>query len=501
MSRQTYWSATQSLPEFSPLTAQQTIDVDVAVVGGGISGITATYLLHEAGLSTALFERDRLAGGDTSHTTAHLTAIIDTRPSDVLKRLGEDGARLVFEGGATAIDRIEAIARKIAFECEFRRVPGYLHAPFGKSSKGDQERLRADAEALARLGVDALFLDSIPLMNVPGIQVANQAKFHPLKYLAGMLDLLKADGVPIFEHSEVTEFEEGPRLRVNDCEVKCRMTLIATHVPVQGNLATLPATLFQTKIAPYTSHVVGALAPKGRVPEALFWDTSDPYFYLRVDAKPDGDYLIYGGVDHKTGQIHDPERPFLELAESLERIVPGVQIRDRWSGQVIETHDGLPYIGEIMPKQFIMTGFCGNGITFGTLGALMARDAITDTANPWVKLFDPHRKKIESGWTYVKENIDYPLYFLRDRFGHFDDDIEKLKPREGKIMKVKGRKMAVSRNAQGELKKCSAVCTHMGCIVHWNSAEQTWDCPCHGSRFSPDGAVLAGPAESPLESL
>ena len=210
-----------------------------------------------------------------------------------------------------------------------------------------------------------------------------------------------------------------------------------------------------------------------------------------------------GGEDHKTGQEPDTERCYRRLEQRLTALVPGIELTHRWSGQVIETPDGLPYIGASADHQYAATGFSGNGLTFGTLAAMMTTDAILGRRNPWADLFDPGRKALGSGlWDYLKENADYPYYMIRDRFaGAQGRSLREVRRGEGKVIERNGQKAAVYRDAAGAVTIRSATCTHMGCLVAWNPAERTWDCPCHGSRFTPAGDVLAGPAETPLPAI
>ncbi|HEX2861036.1 MAG TPA: FAD-dependent oxidoreductase, partial [Lacunisphaera sp.] len=250
-------------------------------------------------------------------------------------------------------------------------------------------------------------------------------------------------------------------------------------------------------------YAVAAKVPSGLLPEALFWDMSDPYYYLRVERSGGHDVVVFGGEDHKTGQEADTVAAYGRLEQRLKQFLPEADVTHRWSGQVIETHDGLPYIGETAERQFAATGFSGNGMTFGTLAAMMAVDAVLKRKNPWQDLFDVHRKKLAGGtWDYVKENADYPYYMLRDRLTHGTRmDPAELKRDEGKILNHDGRKLAAYRDEHGKITYCSPVCPHLGCIVGWNEAEKTWDCPCHGSRFKATGEVISGPAEEPLEKV
>jgi Rieske Fe-S protein len=264
----------------------------------------------------------------------------------------------------------------------------------------------------------------------------------------------------------------------------------------------ISATLFQTKLALYSTYAVGGTLPRDAVPHGSYWDTKDPYDYLRVHADGQRDYAILGGEDHKTGQSADPEVCYARLEERARQLMSGIELTHRWSGQVIETPDGLPYIGESAERQFIASGFAGNGMTFGTVAAMMAVDALEGRKNPWTDLFDPNRKKLSAAWDYLLENKDYPYYMVRDLFASPDGrSLRALGRGQGKILKLGGKTVAAYRDEKGTVTKLSATCTHMGCTVEWNTAERTWDCPCHGSRFEPTGKVIGGPAETPLERL
>lgn len=498
MANKPYWNVGPNLPRFPKL--DQNIRADVAIIGGGVTGVTTAFLLKQAGLSVVLLERDRCGGVDTGHTTAHLTAVTDLRLHELVKRFGRDHAQAVWDAGAAAIDQTEAIVDAEGIDCDFGRVPGYLHSPIG--GKGDG-RLQEDAELGQALGFDAEFLESTPFAGTTGVRFPNQAKFHPLKYLAGILRIIPGKGSHVFENSEVEDVEDDPlAVKANGRTVSCGYLVIATHVPLAGKAGMIGAALFQSKLASYTSYAIGAKAKKGSAPEALFWDTSDPYQYLRSDSHPRHDFLIFGGEDHKTGQDDEVAR-FKALEKRLGEIVPDAEVAYRWSGQVVETNDGLPYIGETAERQFAATGFSGNGMTFGTLAAIMACDNLEGRKNPWAELFDPHRKRLLGGaWDYIRENFDYPYYMVKDRVAGSEGTTTRgLRRGSGKILTLKGRRVAAYRNAREEVVALSPFCTHLGCLVGWNEAESTWDCPCHGSRFKPTGEVLAGPAETPLEKV
>jgi glycine/D-amino acid oxidase-like deaminating enzyme/nitrite reductase/ring-hydroxylating ferredoxin subunit len=499
---ESYWEATQRLSEFPRL--ERDIEVDVVVVGGGLTGITTAYLLRQEGVRVALIEKDRLTAGDTSRTTAHLTYVTDYRLRDLTKKFGKDAAKSFWEAGAAAIDQIESITRQTKADCGFHWAPGYLHESIRDRDPKERERLQEDADLAREFGFDARFVESVPYANVPGVRFAHQAKFHPLKYLEPLARGIPGNGSFVFEKTEFEEVEDKPlTVHANGKKIRCQYLVIATHNPLMGKKGLLTATLFQSKLALYTSYVLGARLPKDALPEALFWDTSDPYYYLRVDPHEDHQYAIFGGEDVKTGQEKDAQEVFAKLEERLKAALPMAKVERRWMGQVVETDDGLPFIGENAKKEFVATGFCGNGFTLGTISAMMARDRYLNRNNPWFDLFRVDRRPFHGGvWRYVKENLDYPYYLLRDRFARAETDtLAELKSGEGKIVKLQGQKLAAYRDDQGKVTLCSPVCTHLKCIVRWNDADKTWDCPCHGSRFHATGEVLGGPAEEPLEKV
>ncbi|MFN7985316.1 MAG: FAD-dependent oxidoreductase, partial [Vicinamibacterales bacterium] len=334
-----------------------------------------------------------------------------------------------------------------------------------------------------------------------GVRFPGQARIHARRYLAGVADAIEQLGGSIHEQSPTQDFDTDARsVTVNGHTVTFEHLVVATHNPIMGLASATGVSLFQTKLALYTSYVVAARVPRGTVPDALWWDTANPYTYIRLDAHDDHDVVILGGEDHKTGQQDDTVVPFRRLEERLAILVPDAKVSHRWSGQVIETPDGLPYIGESADHQFTATGFAGNGMTFGTLAGTMIADALTGRTNPWFDLFHPRRKALTRGlWDYLSENADYPYYMIRDRFaGPEARSLREVKRGQGAVIERDGQKVAAFRNADGTVVMCSATCTHMGCTVEWNAAERTWDCPCHGSRFQPGGEVISGPAESPL---
>jgi glycine/D-amino acid oxidase-like deaminating enzyme/nitrite reductase/ring-hydroxylating ferredoxin subunit len=496
-----YWNSAELLPRFPRLDAD--VETDVVVIGGGLTGLTAAYLIKRAGRRVVLLERGRLAAIDTGSTTAHLTCVTDTRLIDLARHLGDDHARAVWDAGLAAIAQIAECIDQERIDCHFAWVPAYLHTPVGAPiDEDDVESLIREADTATRLGFDARFLDRAPFVDRPAVEFEAQARFHPALYLRRLAELIDGDGSAIYEQTPASDVEDDPLTVVaGNRRIRCEHVVVATHNPIVGKDSVLGATLLQTKLALYSSYVVSGRVEQGRIPDALFWDTADPYRYLRIDPHDGFDQVIYGGEDHKTGQDEDVAARFQTLEAAAKELIPGLTVTHRWSGQVIETNDGLPYMGEVAPRQFAVTGFSGNGMTFGTVAAMMARDYVVGLKNPWSELFDVGRTRIRGGlWDYVKENKDYPYYLIRDRFAGADGRSLREVPRgAGKILELDGRQVAAYRHSDGEVTLLSATCTHMGCRVMWNTEEHTWDCPCHGSRFAPTGDVLSGPAETPLE--
>jgi glycine/D-amino acid oxidase-like deaminating enzyme/nitrite reductase/ring-hydroxylating ferredoxin subunit len=495
-----YWSDRVPEPQFPALKADGR--ADVVVIGGGITGLTAAYLLAAEGRTVVLLERDRCVQAETGHTSAHLTMVMDAPLTSLVDRFGRDHARAAWAAGLAAITRIETIIGSERIECGFERIPGFFHA--SNHGAWNRQRFEHEAETAVALGFAAEFVEHAPFFDGPAVSFARQARVHPRKYVTGLARALGALGGQIYEKTAAQEFSDKPlSVKANGHTITCHDIVLATHNPLVGVSSATSAALFQTKLALYTTYVVAGRTAVGRVPDALFWDTDEPYHYLRIDRQSDHDIVILGGADHKTGQVLDTEQCYARLEQRLRSLVPEVELSYRWSGQVIETPDGLPYIGETAPHQFAATGFSGNGLTFGTVGAIMACDRIAGRPNPWTELFDAERTAIRNGlWNYVRENTDYPYHMVRDRLSA--DDVRSLKevpPGEGRILTLDGQRVAAHRQDDGRVVVRSAVCTHMGCIVDWNNAERTWDCPCHGSRFTPSGDVISGPAESPLAAI
>lgn len=470
------------------------VHVDVAVVGGGITGITAALLLKLAGKRVAVLEARRVGSGVTGGTTAHITEAVDTRYHVLESKFGREGARLTAESSRAAIELIADLQSRFGIGCGFERVPGY----FFTGRDEDVEEVQRELEAARRAGLVVHSAPCpLPIVVKTAIRFEDQAQFHPLTYVNGLASQIPGDGSFVFESSRVLTVDEGEPCRVHlehGAVLTADRVILATHAP-------LNRVLLQTKVAHYRSYVVSG--PVEQSAHGLFWDTDDPYHYVRSHRVGDETHLIVGGEDHKTGQETDTEAPFERLREYAAGL--GLrQVTHRWSAQVIEPVDGLPFIGRNAASEhvYVATGFSGNGMTFGTIAAKLLADACLNRANPYAELYAATRMKpLASLTSFLGENIDFPLHLLSDTVRPAEArSVDEVGPGQGKIVRVAGERLAVYRDQKGRLHAVSPVCTHLGCHVRFNTAERTWDCPCHGSRFDTEGKVLDGPAVLPLKN-
>jgi glycine/D-amino acid oxidase-like deaminating enzyme/nitrite reductase/ring-hydroxylating ferredoxin subunit len=490
------WMATTEVPRHQTLAEDK--QADVCVIGAGIAGLTTAYLLAREGKSVVVLDDGPIAGGQTQRTSAHLSNAIDDRFTEVEKVHGEDGSRLAAESHTAAIDRIEAIARDEGIDCDFRRVDGYLF----RAPDQPPDLLEEEREAAHRAGLkDVEFAPRAPLPFDTGrcLRFPRQGQFHPLKYLAGLSEAFRKRGGAIHTNTHASKVDGGKVETKAGPVVNAGAVVVATNTPINDRVS------IHTKQAPYLTYVIGAPVPKGSVEQALYWDTLDPYHYIRVQPMKDGDVLIVGGEDHKSGQADDqPERWERLEAWARERFPMMESVEYRWSGMVMETTDGLAFIGRNpMDKEnvYITTGDSGMGLTHGTIAGILLTDLIVGRENPWSEIYDPARKPVWGmAWKeFLRENANVAKEYARDWLGGGDvSSVEEIPRGEGAVIRRGLTKVAVYRDGRGAVHELSAVCPHLGCIVHWNGAEKTWDCPCHGSRFDPKGQVIAGPANYTL---
>jgi glycine/D-amino acid oxidase-like deaminating enzyme/nitrite reductase/ring-hydroxylating ferredoxin subunit len=499
------WRDAQPDLRTTPLTADA--EADVCVVGAGIAGMTTAYLLAREGQRVVVLDDGPVGGGETGRTTAQFVTAVDDRYYDLERLHGEAGARLVADSHSRAIDRVEEIVRSERIECGFERVDGYLFVPPGESA----EPLDREHDAARRAGLSVRKAARAPLDGFetgPALVFPGQAQLHPLRYLAGLLRAVQAKGGRVHTDTHVARVEEAHPARVQTEKgpvVSAAAVVLATNTPVLNRVA------IHTKQAPYRSYVIALQVPKGRIPHALWWDTSeergepDPYHYVRILADPQtgAETLISGGEDHKTGQADDAEERFARLERwTRERFPASGPVVRRWSGQVMEPVDSLAFLGRNPGSEehvYVITGDSGNGMTHTTIGAWLVTDLIRGRANPWTTLYDPKRVSLRAVGSFVRENANVVARYGEWATGGDAKDEEDVAPGTGAVVRRGLKKVAVYRDEAGALHRLSAVCPHLGCVVHWNRTEQSWDCPCHGSRFDRMGKVLNGPANVDLE--
>lgn len=500
------WFETSSVPKFPALSRD--LDCDACVVGGGIAGITTAYLLLQQGLSVVLIEDGEIGSSETGHTSAHLSNALDTRYHALEEIHGQDKVHLAAESHTAAISWIERTVGQEKIDCNFQRVNGYLFAPPGESIMV----LEKEWGAARRAGLAVAGAPRAPWKSYDTgrcLFFPRQAQFHPLKYLSGLAARIAQLGGQIYTNTHASRIIGGENAQVlvqGGQVISAKYIVVTTNVPINDKV------VMHTKQASYRSYVIAARIPNGAVAHALYWDTADPYHYVRVakgTPEMEGDEcLIIGGEDHKTGQGDqgkDSERPHKALETwARERFPEMKEILYRWSGQIIEPMDGLAFIGRNpldKSNVFISSGSSGNGLTYGTVAGLLITDLIMKRKNPWEALYDPSRKTAAAAAEFAKENLNVLPQYLDWLTPGGVQTVQEIKPDSGAVVREGIKKVAVYRDPQGEIHAFSAVCPHLGCLVDWNSNEKTWDCPCHGSRFSSEGQVINGPANVDLKPL
>jgi glycine/D-amino acid oxidase-like deaminating enzyme/nitrite reductase/ring-hydroxylating ferredoxin subunit len=487
------WSDTAKVPTYAPLTTDAT--ADVCIVGAGIAGLTTAYLLTQVGKSVVVLDDGAIGSGQTGATTAHLVNALDDRFIDLERFHGERGARLAAESHSAAIDRVENIVTRERIACDFTRLDGYLFC----APEHDERYLDLELAAAHRAGlhnVVKIGRSPAPFDTGPCLRFPSQAQFHPLKYLAGLAEAIERGGGRLFTgtHAESIDGGKDAAVTTKGGTVRARSIVVATNVPVNDRV------VVHTKQSPYMTYVIGALVPRGSVPTALFWDTGDPYHYIRLLLSIDAthDLLIVGGEDHKSGQADDIDERHARLEQwSRERFPMIAEITHKWGGQVMEPVDGLAFIGHNpldADNVFMVTGDSGNGMTHGTIAGMLLTDQILGRHNPWEPLYDPGRITLRATGEYTKENLNVAAQYADWLTKGDVESTEEIPKDSGAVIRRGAAKIAVYRDQTGALHERSAVCPHLGCIVAWNPAEKTWDCPCHGSRFDKFGDVVNGPA-------
>lgn len=502
-----FWLSSVESIKFKRL--QDNLEVDILIIGGGISGMSTAYCLAKSGRKVVLVEDGYIGSGETGRTTAHIVNALDDRYAELEKFHGKENTRLIAESHTSAIDLIEKIVKEEQIDCDFKRVDGYLFLHPSDIYKTLKDELRATHEA----GIHTVLMNEVPGITIekgPCLQFPQQAQFHPMKYLKGLAEAIVSNGGIIYTETRVENIEKN-KVTANGFTLTAKHVVVATNTPINDIIT------IHTKQHPYRTYVIAATIPKFVLPPSLWWDTGDqdskwvakPYHYVRTqEYNEQYDLLICGGQDHKTGQIDAEEisqqERYTALEDWLIRRFPYLQeVIFKWSGQVMEPVDSLAFIGRNPGDDniYIATGDSGNGITHGTIAGMLISDLINNKPNPWEKVYDPSRISLKATGDFLKEVGNMAVQyadFLKP--GDFNS-VKNIRNNEGGVITVGLKKVAVFRDSKGILQAYTAVCPHLGCVVQWNADEKSFDCPCHGSRFTSEGKIINGPAISDLKKV
>lgn len=503
MTTSSFWYEDCGLEERPPLDGDASCDL--VVVGSGIAGLSTAYEAARFGWKVIVIDRQPTIGGVmTSRTTAHLATELDDYYHALVKAHGEDSARIYQESQVAAVNRIEAICADEGIDADFRRLDGFL-VPAEQAHVRD---LEAEYEACRKIGVDVEWVDEAPIPLADrgrALRFPNQGRFHPLKYVRGLIAAIEGRGGRIYGSTVyVSDKEQDDEVEIETeagGRIRARAAVFATNSPVNDKVA------IHTKQIPDRTYVIAGSVPKGAAPDALLWDTLEAYHYVRIQPLNDSeDLLIVGGEDHRSGEANDMDERFAHLERwTRDRFPAFAGARFRWSGQVMEPFDFMPFSG-LNPGNshvYVHTGDSGQGMTNGVAGALNIAALLFGQKAHFAEIFDPSRKPLSAATLadFVAGRSQDVENFSEYVTGGDVESVDQLAPGQGAIVRRGAKKIAAYRDPDGKLIERSAVCTHIGCIVHWNSLESCWDCPCHGSQFQPDGQVINGPAVRPLANV
>jgi glycine/D-amino acid oxidase-like deaminating enzyme/nitrite reductase/ring-hydroxylating ferredoxin subunit len=501
---QPIWLKTQR-EKFSPL--KEDLRVEVCIIGAGIAGLTTAYFLAKEGKSVAVIEDGMICSGETGRTTAHCVNALDDRYFQLENWHGEEKAKLLAESHTAAIHEIQKISKDEGIDADFSYVDGYLILPEGK----DPSLLQKELDAAHRAGLRSVEIVEHPPLPEhvgPALRFHSQAHIHPIKYLNGVASAAVRRGARIFTQTRAENIEDGKDTNLARVTTTAGQVITADAIVVATNTPINDWAKIHSKQAPYRTYVIGVKIPKDAVHDAMYWDgywnNDDPYHYVRVCQEGKHDVLIVGGEDHKTGQNDDADIRYAKLEEWTRKFFPMAgEIIYRWSGQVLEPYDGVAFIGKNPGDNhiYIATGDSGNGMTHGTIAGMLLKDLILGNENSWAQVYEPGRIRLLAAKDYLKENLNVATQYGDWVSGGDANSVKNIPAGSGMVLREGMAKVACYRDEQGNLHKMSATCTHMGCVVQWNTSEKSWDCPCHGSRFDPHGKVVNGPAIKDLEHI
>ncbi len=477
-------------------TGSSTGSYDVFIAGGGITGLTTGLLLQKAGKKCVIAEAHTIGFGTTGGTTAHLNTFFDTPYYTVESDFGEENALLLAEAAKEAMELIKKNISEHNIKCDFEEKAGYIFT----TEQKQEEELEKLVEGTKKVGLPIDFINDSPFP-IPYTKMAcirEQAQLHPVEYIFGLAKAFEAAGGVILTGCRVTGTDEGDTITVKTTkgEITAAQLIWATHIPTGVNL-------LHFRAAPYRSYVIGVILNEDNYPQDLGYDMEDPYHYYRTHSIDGQQYLIAGGEDHKTAHEENTDAPFRELENYVRKHFDVKEVAFKWSSQYFEPADGLAYIGHLPgngDNVWVATGFGGNGMPYSHIAAITLSDILIKGDSKYRELFNPNRVKPVAGFTnFVKEAVDVVKEFVSGKFSAEKiEGFSELAPGEAKVVKYEGEKIAMYKDEQHKVHAVNPTCTHVHCTVSWNSAEKSWDCPCHGARYSCEGEVLTGPATKNL---
>ncbi|MBP3952728.1 FAD-dependent oxidoreductase [Bacillus sp. YZJH907-2] len=495
-----YWRSSVDLESYPALN--EDINVDVAIVGGGISGITAAYLLSKEGKKVALLEADVVLNGTTGHTTAKVTAQHGFIYDEFISHLGEDGARNYYEATTDAMNFVKQLVEKENIDCDLSVEDSFLYT----TTDNGIRKLKKEHEAYQKLGIECEWLDSVPLRNVPvkaALAMKNQVQFHPLKYLSFLLTEAKRNGASIYEHTVAKDIQDkdGPTVVTREGHlIKANSVITASHFPFFDG-----GGFYFSRMYAERSYIVAGKVSQEECPDGMYYSVDTPTRSLRYTMVDGEKMAIISGESHKTGQEVDTDYHYDALEQFGMDMFSNFKVDYKWSAQDLTTLDKVPYIGQISkqhPSIFVATGYRKWGMTNGTASALLLTNLILGKKNKFEALYRPSRFIADPSIRhFISQNADVAKEFLKGKFDRESRHPEDLKKEEVAVVSISGMRAGAYRDKEGTLHVLDTTCTHLGCEVHWNKGEHTWDCPCHGSRFSYTGEVVEGPAKKPLKKV
>lgn len=493
---QSLWLATSPQTHYPPLEGDLT--VDVAIIGAGITGLTAALLLKEAGLSVAVLDAGPIAAGVSGQTTAKITSQHQVIYQHLRKSFGQEQAQIYADANQHALKQMRTWISTKNIDCDLNEASAYIFA----ESENNVDMLTKEADAARSLNLPASFTteSELPFPIKGAVRFDQQAQFHPRKYLLAFAEEINGDGCHIFENTRALKVDEQDRCTVQTESGRLigRDVILATHFPINDMGP------FSARLEPKRHYAIGLAVDEGKALEHMHISAEEPTHSMRTYTTGTENILLVMGASHRTGEVVETEKHYQDLVDYAQSHFGASDVRYRWSSQDFQSVDKVPYIGRFLPTskhQYTATGFRAWGITHGTVAGIILADLVQGKENPWRKLYAPSRfKPLTSAMEFVKHNVTATKHLIGDRLRK-REGLESLAPGEGKLIRINNRNVAAYKDENGKVFTVSATCTHLGCMVTWNRAEKSWDCSCHGSRFAPDGRVLHSPAVKALKPI